>query len=335
MPGTALLIIDVQAYMFDEQNTVYKAGEFLATLKALYERVKEAGMPVIFIRHDGGRGAIDEYGAPGWQIHPRLAPQETDIVIDKRARDAFIDTPLHSHLQRLGVNHLVITGIQTDFCVNATTQRAAQLGYDITVISDGHSTFDSEDATAAQIIDAYNETVATFATVIPASRLTLPTDATQFADYLSWLADGRWIRVRASAIIFNEARDHILVERNNWIDYGFYNFIGGGVEVTETLETCIARELSEETDAQIMASRYLFVVENFFPHEGQMRHSLEHYFLIKLDRDEVTPHHEGVEFQWLPIDALHEIDLRPTVVRDAVADGSYARVTHLILRDGQ
>lgn len=155
-----------------------------------------------------------------------------------------------------------------------------------------------------------------------------------YADYLTWLADGGWIRVSARAIIFNPARDHILVERNNWIDYAFYNFIGGGVELAETLKECITRELSEETDARITAARYLFVVENFFAHEGQTRHSLEHYFLIELDRENVAPGSDGVAYQWLPIDALREIDLRPTVVRDAIVDGSYAHATHLILRDG-
>ena len=151
-------------------------------------------------------------------------------------------------------------------------------------------------------------------------------------DYQTWLAHGSWIRVSARAIIFNHANDHILVEQNDWIQYPFFNFIGGGVELNETLHECIARELAEETDAQITASRYLFVVENFFLHQDKTMHSLEHYFQIKLDRAEITPQSDGIAYQWLPIHRLAATDLRPTIVRDSIVDGTYTRTTHMVLR---
>lgn len=151
-------------------------------------------------------------------------------------------------------------------------------------------------------------------------------------DYQTWLAHAAWIRVSARAIIFNAAHDHILVERNDWIRYPFYNFIGGGVEVGETLQDCITRELAEETDARIVSARYLFVVENFFPQKDKTMHSLEHYFLVELDRETITPRNDGVEYQWLPVNDLPQTDLRPTIVRDAIADGAYRHTTHLILR---
>lgn len=154
-----------------------------------------------------------------------------------------------------------------------------------------------------------------------------------YADYLNWLSQGTWIRVSARAIIFNPARDQILVERNDWINYPFYNFIGGGVEVNETLQKCIAREIAEETDAQITGSRYLFVAENFFTHEGHVRHSLEHYFQIDLDRQNVASKGDGVTYQWLPIAQLSDADLRPRGVRDLIANNTLAQTTHLVLHD--
>lgn len=154
-----------------------------------------------------------------------------------------------------------------------------------------------------------------------------------YADYLNWLSKGTWIRVCARAIIFNPAHDHILVERNDWMQNLYFNFIGGGVEVNETLQGCIAREIAEETDAQITACRYLFVVENFFPHEDQIMHSLEHYFQIDLDRQDVKSKNDDVTYQWLAIAQLKEIDLRPTGVRDVIADNTLAQTAHLLLRD--
>lgn len=152
------------------------------------------------------------------------------------------------------------------------------------------------------------------------------------ADYLTWLEHASWIRVSARAIIPNPQHSHILVERNDWIDYAFFNFIGGGVEVGETLQECIARELSEETDARIQSARYLFIVENFFSQGGKTLHALEHYFLIHLDRANITPRNDGVHFQWLPIADLPQTDLRPSIVRDAIANNTYRDTHHLILR---
>ena len=152
-----------------------------------------------------------------------------------------------------------------------------------------------------------------------------------YTDYFVWLAEGEWIRVSARAIIFNRARNQILIERNSGIQNKFSNFIGGGVEVGETLQACIERELNEETNARITHAEYLFVVENFISHESEIRHSLEHYFEIDLDRDDVVPRNGGIEYVWSTINELDEVDLRPVVVRNRIMDGTYRRVSHLIL----
>lgn len=152
-----------------------------------------------------------------------------------------------------------------------------------------------------------------------------------YADYFVWLADGGWIRVSARAVILNRAEDHILIERNYGVQNEYANFIGGGVEVGETLLECIQRELAEETNARITQTKYLFVLENFFTHEYETRHSLEHYFEIELEREDITPKSEGVEFLWVPINQLGDVDLRPMVVRNRIMDGTFRHVDHLIL----
>jgi 8-oxo-dGTP pyrophosphatase MutT (NUDIX family) len=149
-------------------------------------------------------------------------------------------------------------------------------------------------------------------------------------NYFDWLANGGRIRTSARAIIFDQKRERILVEKNVEIHSPFFNFIGGGVEVGETMMECIRRELSEETNAGISEARYLFVVENFTTYNGEVRHSLEHYFEVMLDRSNVVATNPGLEYKWIAIHRLAQVDLRPGIVRDHIIDGSYQHMNHLV-----
>lgn len=54
------------------------------------------------------------------------------------------------------------------------------------------------------------------------------------ADYFQWL-DGDWIRNSVRALIFNRGRDRVLVEKHVGLGQLYVNFIGGGLEVGETM----------------------------------------------------------------------------------------------------
>jgi len=153
---TALVILDAQVNMFAEGSSVFQAERLLMTIAGLVARSRRAGIPVIFVQNNGTEGAPDMPGTPGWQIHPALAPAQTDIVIQKHTPDAFFETNLQRELSRRKIRRLVIAGFQTDLCIDATCHRAAILGYDVILVRDGHSTFDSDGITAGQIIEQYN-----------------------------------------------------------------------------------------------------------------------------------------------------------------------------------
>ncbi|MDX1613560.1 MAG: NUDIX domain-containing protein [Candidatus Promineifilaceae bacterium] len=99
-------------------------------------------------------------------------------------------------------------------------------------------------------------------------------------------------------------------------------FHGSAVEVGETVQEALSRELQEEIDAGMTAARYLFVVENFTPSGVEARHALKHYFEVDLDRERVAPTRDGVAFHWTAIDEVGGIDLRPFVVGDSISDGA-------------
>ncbi|MFD1547412.1 cysteine hydrolase family protein [Nonomuraea guangzhouensis] len=74
-------------------------------------------------------------GTPGAEILPRFLA-EKDQVVEKNKDSGFYGTDLHDRLQALGVTTVVITGMQTQICVQTTAADAFFRGYNVWVPSD-------------------------------------------------------------------------------------------------------------------------------------------------------------------------------------------------------
>ena len=78
------------------------------------------------------------------------------MIIAKITPDSFGMTGLKEKLDSLGTESLIVVGNQTEFCVDTTCRSARSLGYSVTLLKDGHSTWDNEHLKAQQIIDNHN-----------------------------------------------------------------------------------------------------------------------------------------------------------------------------------
>jgi nicotinamidase-related amidase len=153
--NTALIVIDVQNAVIAEG--AHREAEVLAAISDMAERARAARTPVIYIQHNEDWPAMRK-GADGWRIHPAVAPKPGETTIDKTASDSFQDTPLQAELDRLGARRLVLCGLQTDHCVNATVRSAFAKGYDVVLAADAHST-----SSGAAVIEAHNADFAALA----------------------------------------------------------------------------------------------------------------------------------------------------------------------------
>lgn len=70
-----------------------------------------------------------EAGSRWAEIDPRIAPLETEPVLNKLFASAFYGTGLPSALAAAGVDTLITTGASTSGCVRATAVDALQYGY--------------------------------------------------------------------------------------------------------------------------------------------------------------------------------------------------------------
>jgi nicotinamidase-related amidase len=156
--NTALLIIDVQLGMFDESYPIYEGSALVDNVNSLVNQARVHNIPIIFIQHNGVEDEDPlKSGSSGWSIHPAIKTTKQDKVIQKYHPDSFQETNLKNELDLMGINQLIIAGLQTEFCVDTTCRRAYSLGYNVTLVQDVHSTFDTEVLKAPQIIAHHNQ----------------------------------------------------------------------------------------------------------------------------------------------------------------------------------
>jgi len=136
-----LLIIDIQNFYF-EGGMIPLVGSVEASLKAkaVLEAFREKKLPIIHVRHMPAKDP--ETKDPQYEIHSNVAPQSEEAVVIKHFANAFRETDLQSRLQTLGIKTIVICGMQTHMCVEATTRHATDLGYTLVVIEDACATRD-------------------------------------------------------------------------------------------------------------------------------------------------------------------------------------------------
>ena len=155
-----LVIIDVQQGMFAFRRPLCHGEEVLERIADLLERARRAQVPIFHVQHNGGPGHILAKGSMGWPHHSAVQPKSGEAIIEKWYSSAFHGTDFHERLTEACVDQLVVAGIQTEMCVDSTCRAAVALGYKVTLVSDGHSTFDSPVLPAEKIIAHHNRTLA-------------------------------------------------------------------------------------------------------------------------------------------------------------------------------
>lgn len=137
----ALLVIDAQKAIIDPKGFENE----LNNIEIVIKDFKANKYPVIFVRNI----ADDETSPfhkenPSSELHPYLKGY-ADIVIEKKTPSSFFKTELEEKLKERGVNHVFITGFNTEFCCQFTAIAAYDRGYQVTFIENATGTVNDED----------------------------------------------------------------------------------------------------------------------------------------------------------------------------------------------
>jgi len=170
----ALVVIDVQKGMWENPDyPPYDDKGVLERIGSLIAKARAAGAPVMYVQHHN----VDEPkhpfkpGLPGYPFHDAIAPMAGDDVTVKHKSSAFHGTDFDAKLKARGIDHLVITGMQSEFCVNSTIRGAYERDYKVTLVSDAHSTGDTRVATAKDIVALQNQITHDFGSVVAAAEV--------------------------------------------------------------------------------------------------------------------------------------------------------------------
>lgn len=145
---TVLLIVDVQVGVM---AGAWDAPRVVARVARTVERARAQGVPVLWVQHADAQLLA---GSAAWQWVPELVRADGEPLIAKHFNSSFEDTALEDELRRRGATHIVLAGASSNWCIRATAYAALERGYDLTLVSDAHSTETMEPEDGAKIAAA-------------------------------------------------------------------------------------------------------------------------------------------------------------------------------------
>ncbi len=144
---TALILIDIQNdYFPGGKMELFGSEQASENAKKLLARFREENNLVIHVQHISARPDSTFFipNTMGVEIHDNVVPLANEKVIEKHFPNSFRETELLEYLQTNNIKQLVVAGMMTHMCVDATVRAAKDLGYSIEVISDACATKDLE-----------------------------------------------------------------------------------------------------------------------------------------------------------------------------------------------
>ena len=129
-----LIVVDVQVGVMSD---AWDANRIVGNVARTVDRARSQGVPVIWVQHSD-KDLV--HGSPEWQWVPELMPHDGEPLIHKHYESSFEQTALEEELAKAGATHIALAGASTNWCIRATAYGALERGYDLTLISNAHTT---------------------------------------------------------------------------------------------------------------------------------------------------------------------------------------------------
>ena len=136
-----LLVIDAQIWLTEKE--LYNYENFISGTKSIIEAARENDIEVIYVQHDDGPGTGFSKDDAEFEINQEFYPHEGEKRYVKTVSSAFQGTGLKEYLKDKNEDTVVIVGLLTNFCMDATIKSAFEMGLKIIVPAGTNTTFDN------------------------------------------------------------------------------------------------------------------------------------------------------------------------------------------------
>ena len=152
-----LLVIDMQKGLVDED--LYAFDTFLDRTVRLVDAARKNNVEVIFVQHNAGLGSGMSVGDEAFEIVDQVTPKEREKVFVKTINSCFGNKDFKRYMKRQEDKRLMIIGLQTNYCIDATVKSAFERGFRVIIPEGTNSTFDNDYMTGETTYRYYNEDV--------------------------------------------------------------------------------------------------------------------------------------------------------------------------------
>ena len=150
-----LLVVDTQKALVND--ALYNYKKFVDNIQLLIKKARENNVEVIYVIHDDGIGSNLTKGTDGFEIFENFKPVTNEKVFVKNVNSAFRDTGLVEYLVKNSEKDIIIVGLQTDKCINATVISGFEHGFNIIVPAFANSTVNNNYMDSQKSYQYYNE----------------------------------------------------------------------------------------------------------------------------------------------------------------------------------
>ncbi|AAK81393.1 nicotinamidase-related amidase [Clostridium acetobutylicum] len=154
MNNVVLMVVDAQNGLIKKKP--YNHKNVIENIKKLIIMARANNKEVVYVRHDDGEGTELEKGTEGWQIYSELEPKSGEFIIEKKYNSAFHRTDLKEYLESKNTDTIILVGLQTEYCIDATLKSAFDNEYKVIIPKDTNTTFDNEYLSGEKLYKFYN-----------------------------------------------------------------------------------------------------------------------------------------------------------------------------------
>ncbi|MHB9926157.1 cysteine hydrolase family protein [Clostridium botulinum] len=154
MSNIALLVVDVQNALINVHP--HNEQRVIENIKKLILTARDNKKEVVYVRHDDGKGTELENGTYGWQIYDKISPNSNKLIFEKQYNSAFHKTDLKEYLDIKNIDTIILVGLQTEYCIDATCKSAFDYGYKIIIPEETNTTFANDYLSGEKLYEFYN-----------------------------------------------------------------------------------------------------------------------------------------------------------------------------------